>query len=52
MYINIVTYVRVCDSESDAFPNKIGLRQESMLSRYIFILVTYEIKKYIQGDIP
>jgi Reverse transcriptase (RNA-dependent DNA polymerase) len=52
MYTNVLTYVRACDGESDAFPNKIGLRQESMLSQYIFILVINDIKKYMQGDIP
>jgi Reverse transcriptase (RNA-dependent DNA polymerase) len=43
MYTNIVACVRVCDSESDAFPIKIGLHQGSALSLYIFILVMNEI---------
>jgi hypothetical protein len=52
MYINIVTCVKACDSESDVFPIKIGLYQRSTLSPYIFILVMDEITKDIQGDIP
>jgi hypothetical protein len=51
MYTNIVTCVRACDDESDAFLNKIGLHQESTLSRYIFTLVMNEITKDIQKDI-
>jgi Reverse transcriptase (RNA-dependent DNA polymerase) len=47
-----VTCVRACDGESDAFPIKIGLHQESALSPYIFTLVMDEITKDIQGDIP
>jgi hypothetical protein len=52
MYINIMTYVRACDGESDAFPIKIGLHQESALSQYIFTLIIDEIIKDIQGNIP
>jgi Reverse transcriptase (RNA-dependent DNA polymerase) len=52
MYINVVTCVRACDSEFDAFPIKIGLHQGSALSTYIFTLVMNEITKDIQGDIP
>jgi hypothetical protein len=51
MYINIVTCVRACDGESDAFPIKIELHQESVLSSYIFILMMDEIINDIQGDI-
>jgi Reverse transcriptase (RNA-dependent DNA polymerase) len=52
MYINVVTCVRACDGESDAFSIKIGLHQWSVLSPYIFTLVMDEIIKDIQGDIP
>jgi Reverse transcriptase (RNA-dependent DNA polymerase) len=52
MYINIVTCVRICDGESDAFPIKIELYQGSALSSYIFTLVMDEITKDIHGDIP
>jgi Reverse transcriptase (RNA-dependent DNA polymerase) len=52
MYINIVTCVRACDDESDAFSINIGLHQGSTLSPYIFTLVIDEITKDIQGDIP
>jgi Reverse transcriptase (RNA-dependent DNA polymerase) len=52
MYTNIVTCVRACDDESDAFSIKIGLHQWSALSPYIFTLVMDEITKDIQGDIP
>jgi Reverse transcriptase (RNA-dependent DNA polymerase) len=52
MYKNIVTYVRACDSESDALSIKIKLHQGSTLSPYIFTLVMDEITKDIQGDIP
>jgi Reverse transcriptase (RNA-dependent DNA polymerase) len=38
MYTNIVTCVRVCDSESNTFSIKIGLHQGSTLSPYIFHL--------------
>jgi Reverse transcriptase (RNA-dependent DNA polymerase) len=47
-----VTYVRVCDGESDIFPIKIGLHQGSALSPYIFTLVMDEITNDIQRDIP
>jgi Reverse transcriptase (RNA-dependent DNA polymerase) len=51
MYINVVTYVRACDGESDAFSIKIELHQGSVLSPYIFTLVIDEITKDIQEDI-
>jgi hypothetical protein len=51
MYTNIVTYIRTCDGESDAFPIKIRLHHGSILSLYIFTLVMDEITKDIQGDI-
>jgi Reverse transcriptase (RNA-dependent DNA polymerase) len=51
IYINIVTYFRACDGESDTLPIKIGLHQGSVLSPYIFTLVMDKIKKDIQGDI-
>jgi Reverse transcriptase (RNA-dependent DNA polymerase) len=51
MHINIVTYFRACDGESDTLPIKIGLHQGSVLSPYIFTLVMDKIKKDIQGDI-
>jgi Reverse transcriptase (RNA-dependent DNA polymerase) len=51
-YVILVTCVRACDGESDAFPIKIGLHQGSALSPYIFTLVMDEITKDIQGDIP
>jgi Reverse transcriptase (RNA-dependent DNA polymerase) len=52
MYTNVMTCVRACDGESDAFSIKIGLHQGSTLSQYIFTLVMDEITKDIQGDIP
>jgi hypothetical protein len=52
MYTNIVTCIRTCDDESDAFSIKIGLYQGSSLSPYIFTLVMDEIINDIQGDIP
>jgi hypothetical protein len=51
MYINIVTYIRACDSESDAFSIKIELHQGSALDPYIFTLVMDEITKDIQRNI-
>jgi Reverse transcriptase (RNA-dependent DNA polymerase) len=51
MYTNIVTYVRACDGESDAFSIKIVLYQGLTLSLYIFILVMDEITNDIQWDI-
>jgi Reverse transcriptase (RNA-dependent DNA polymerase) len=50
MYINIVTYVRVCDGESDVFSINIELHQGLALSPYVFISVMDEITKDIQGD--
>jgi SAM-dependent MidA family methyltransferase len=52
MYTNVVTCIRACDGEFDAFPIKIGLHQKSVLSQYIFTSVMDEITKDIQGDIP
>jgi Reverse transcriptase (RNA-dependent DNA polymerase) len=46
MYVNVVTCVRACDDESDAFPIKIGLHKESALSLYIFTLVMDEINDF------
>jgi Reverse transcriptase (RNA-dependent DNA polymerase) len=51
MHINIVTYFRACDGESDTLLIKIGLHQGSVLSPYIFTLVMDKIKNDIQGDI-
>jgi hypothetical protein len=51
MYINIVTCVRICYGESDAFPTKIELNYEFTLSSYIFTLVMDEIINNIQEDI-
>jgi hypothetical protein len=48
MYINIMTCVRACDDESDAFPIKIGLHQGSALSPYISTLMMDEITKDIK----
>jgi Reverse transcriptase (RNA-dependent DNA polymerase) len=47
MYTNIMTYVRACDGESDAYPTKIGLHQGLVLSSYIFTLVMDKIVKDI-----
>jgi hypothetical protein len=47
-----VTCIRAYDGESDIFPIKIRLHQESALSPYIFTLVMNEITKDIQEDIP
>jgi hypothetical protein len=52
MYDNVVTSVRTCDGDTDAFPIKVGLHQGSALSPFIFALVMDEITKDIQGDIP
>jgi Reverse transcriptase (RNA-dependent DNA polymerase) len=52
MYTNIMTCVRACDNESDAFSIKIRLHQGLTLSLYIFTLVMDEIIKDIQGNIP
>jgi hypothetical protein len=51
MYTNIMTCVKACDNESNAFSIKIGLHQESTLSPYIFTLVMDEITNDVQGDI-
>jgi hypothetical protein len=47
MYTNVVTRVRACDSESDAFPIKIRLHQGSVLNPYIFTLMMNDITKNI-----
>jgi Reverse transcriptase (RNA-dependent DNA polymerase) len=52
MYTNIVTCVKACDGEFDAFLIKIRLHQMSVLSPYIFTLVMDEITKDIQGNTP
>ena len=52
MYNNVVTSVRTCDGETDAFPIKIGLHQGSALSPYIFALVMDEVTRDIQEDVP
>jgi hypothetical protein len=49
---NVVTSVRVGFSETDTFPNTIGLCQGSALSPYMFFLVMDEVTKDIQEDIP
>jgi Reverse transcriptase (RNA-dependent DNA polymerase) len=51
MYINIVTYIRACDGDSDPFFIKMWLHQWSALSPYIFTLVMNEITNDIQWDI-
>jgi hypothetical protein len=52
MYNNVVTSVRTNDGNTDYFPIKIGLHQESALSPYLFALVMDEVTRNIQGDIP
>jgi Reverse transcriptase (RNA-dependent DNA polymerase) len=52
MYTNVVTCVRACDRESDAFPIKIWLHQGSALSPYIYTLVMDENTNDIQRYIP
>jgi hypothetical protein len=52
MYTNVMTCVRVCDSEVNIFFIKIELHQRLALSPYIFTLVMDEITKDIQEDIP
>lgn len=52
MYSNVVTSVHAGSGETDPFPITIGLHQGSALSPYIFDLVTDEVTKDIQGDIP
>jgi hypothetical protein len=51
MYTNVMTCVKACDGESDAFPIKIELHQGSALSPYNFTLAMDEITKDIQGEI-
>ena len=48
---NIVTSVRTSDGDTDAFPIKIGLHQESALRPYLFVLVMDEVTRDIQRDI-
>jgi hypothetical protein len=48
IYINIMTCVRACGSESVVFLLKIRLHQGLSLSSYIFTLVVDEIIKDIQ----
>ena len=52
MYNNVVTSVRTNDGNTNYFPIKIGLHQESDLSSYFFALVMDEVIRNIQGDIP
>ena len=52
MYEGVVASVRACDGETRDFPINIGLHQGSALSPYIFALVTDEITKDIQREIP
>jgi hypothetical protein len=52
MYINVMTCVIACNGKSDVFSIKIELHQRLVLSSYIFTLVTDEITKDIQRDIP
>jgi hypothetical protein len=47
MYNNVVTSVRVGDSENDTFPITIQLHQGSSLSPYMFSLVMDEVTKDI-----
>ena len=47
---NIVTSVRTSDGDTDAFPIKIGLHQESALRPYLFVLVMDEVIRDIQRD--
>ena len=52
MYENVMTSVRTSDGDTDDFPIKIGLHQESALSPYLFASVMDEVTKDIQVDIP
>ena len=52
MYNNVVTSVQTNDGNTNYFPIKIGLHQESDLSSYFFALVMDEVTKNIQWDIP
>ena len=47
-----LTSVQTSDGDTDDFPIRIGLRQGSALSHYLFALVMDEITRDIQGDIP
>ncbi|GJN13131.1 hypothetical protein PR202_ga31468 [Eleusine coracana subsp. coracana] len=44
--------VRTCDGNTNDFPIKIGLHQESALSPYLFALVVDEVTQEIQSDAP
>jgi hypothetical protein len=48
----VVTSVWTSDVDNDEFLIKIGLRQGSSLSAYLFDLVMDEVTRDIQGDIP
>jgi hypothetical protein len=52
MYRDVVTFVRICDGDTNDFPIKIGLHQGSALSPYLFALVMDEVTRDIQCDIP
>ena len=52
MYNNVVTSVRTNNCNTDYFLIKIGLRQGSALSPYLFALVMDEVTRNIQGNIP
>ena len=51
MYNNVMTSVQTSDGDTDDFPIRIGLHQESALSPYLFALVMDEVTRDIQGDI-
>jgi hypothetical protein len=51
MYRDAVTFVRICDGDTNNFLIKIGLHQGSALSPYLFALVVDEVTRDIQGDI-
>ena len=48
----VTTSVRTTDGDTDDFPTKIGLHQGSALSPNLFALVTDEVTRDIQDDIP
>ena len=45
MYNNVMTSVQTSDGDTDDFPIRIGLHQESALSPYLFALVMDEVTK-------
>ena len=49
MYNNVVTSVRTNDGNIDYFPIKIGLRQGSALSPYLFALVMDRLPGICKG---